>query len=94
MSGPQGNPSEQYCWIWWEGREPRVGFTKPLPRHNAVKYMRVLTREEVEKLANDREGVDTQQYLNSLLRTIEGQRTHIAKLESDLRAQTGRMGRL
>ena len=66
-------------WVWWEGRDPRIGFTKPLPRHQAVEYMRVLSREEVEKLAGG-EGVDTQQYINSLLRTIEGQRRHIETL--------------
>lgn len=66
-------------WVWWEGREPRMSFSKPLPRHQAVEYMRVLSREEVEKLAGG-EGVDTQQYINSLLRTIEGQRRHIETL--------------
>ncbi len=41
-------------------------------------YMRVLSRQEVEKLANGAEGVDALQWINSLLRTIEGQRQHIA----------------
>lgn len=75
------DPANEYVWVWWEGREPRIGFTKPLPRHSAVKYMRVLTREEIDKLAGG-EGVDTQQYINSLLRTIEGQRRHIGRLVS------------
>jgi hypothetical protein len=74
------------AWIWWEGREPRAGFVKPLPRHNAVEYMRVLSREEVEKLLNSKEGCDTQQLLNSLYRQIEGQRRHIARLEAEKKA--------
>jgi len=80
------HPSEDQrvdrVWVWWEGREPRIAFTKPLPRHNAVEYMRVLSRQEVEKLANDFEGVNVQQYINSLIRTIEGQRKHIAQLQT------------
>lgn len=74
-------------WVWWEGREPRLGFTKPLPRHNAVEYMRVLSREEVEKLAAGEDGVDMTQLLNSHLRTIEGQRRHIAQLQEQLAAE-------
>ena len=70
-------------WIWWEGREPRIGFTKPLPRHNAVEYMRVLSRHEVEQLASS-EGVDVMQMVNSQLRTIEGQRRHISTLQRRL----------
>ena len=81
------NPSEEKAvdrvWVWWEGREPRIGFTKPLPRYNAVEYMRVLSRQEVEKLASS-EGVDVMQMVNSQLRTIEGQRRHIARLTAAL----------
>ncbi len=50
-----------------------------------IEYMRVLSRKEVEKLASDwQEGADVQQYINSLVRTIEGQKRHIATLESQL----------
>lgn len=76
--------TDGHCWIWWdEQRHAQVSFTKPLPRHEAVEYMRVLSRKEVEKLAND-EGVDVQQLLNSYRRTIEGQKRHIATLEGQL----------
>ncbi len=50
-------------------------------------YMRVLSRQEVDELAG--EGVDTQQYINSLRRTIEGQRKHIASLERRCREYRG-----
>lgn len=56
------------------------------PEHwQALEYMRVLSREEVEKLAND-EGVNMQQLLNSYRRTIEGQRREIARLNSRVEA--------
>jgi len=75
-------------WVWWEGREPRIGFTKPLPRHNAVEYMRVLSREEVERQAAD-DGVDVQQLINSLRRTIEGQRHQIASMQRRIQETRG-----
>lgn len=78
MTSPQ---SEGRCWIWWdEHHRAQVSFVKPLPRHEAVEYMRVLSRKEVEKLASD-EGVDVMQMVNSLHRTVEGQRKHIADLQ-------------
>lgn len=53
-----------------------------MPEHRqAVEFMRVLSRQEIEKLASDVEGVDTQQLLNSQQRTIEGQRKHIGILQ-------------
>lgn len=68
------------CWIW---RRPdhhlEVNFTRPPDVHEAVKYMRVMSRQEVDKIAG--EGVDVQQYINSLLRTIEGQKRHIASMQ-------------
>jgi len=48
----------------------------------AVEFMRVLSRQEVETLANDAEGISVQQYINSLRNTIDGQRKHIARLEA------------
>ena len=51
-----------------------------------VEYMRVLSRQEVERLLNSEEGCDTQQLLNSLYRQIEGQRLHIARLEAEKKA--------
>lgn len=51
-------------------------------RGEAVEYMRVLSRQEVDKLAG--EGIDVQQYINSLLRTIEGQKRHISRLVTTL----------
>lgn len=77
------NLTEGRCWIWWdEEHRAQVSFTKPLPRHEAVEYMRVLSRQEVEKIAG--EGIDVQQYINSLLRQIEGQRRHIDRLVSTM----------
>lgn len=72
------------CWIWRNAfHEPCVTFTKPDPKmHPSVEYVRVMSRQEVEKLANDFEGVNVQQYINSLQRTIEGQRRHIRELQS------------
>lgn len=69
----------------WVGRDAIGGLMiyPKMPDHRqAVEFMRVLSRAEVDKLASDREGCDTQQYINSLVRTIEGQRKHIARLES------------
>lgn len=81
---PRLLPTEQKhvdrVWLWWEGRELRADFAKPrLLNGVAVEYMRVLSRKEVEKLASD-EGVDVMQMVNSLHRTVEGQRKHIARL--------------
>jgi hypothetical protein len=56
-----------------------VSITKP--PEPAIEYMRVLSRAEVEKLASY-EGVDLRQLLNSLHRTIDGQKKHIARLEA------------
>ena len=71
------------CWIYRDGYHyAQVTFTKPDTRlyPTAVEYMRVLSRQEVEKLASD-EGVDVMQMVNSLHRTVEGQRKHIADLQ-------------
>lgn len=71
------------CWIYRDGYHyAQVTFDKPDRRlyPTAVEYMRVLSRQEVDKIAG--EGVDVQQYINSLLRTIEGLRRHIARLEN------------
>ena len=71
------------CWIYRDGYHyAQVTFTKPDKRlyPTAVEYMRVLSRQEVEQLANS-EGVDVMQMVNSQLRTIEGQRKHIATLQ-------------
>lgn len=84
MSEPQGNKStDDRLWIWLEQSGlPRVSFVKPQAPIKADEYMRVLPRQEVEKLASG-EGVDVQQLLNSYRRTIEGQRRHIASLQED-----------
>ena len=69
----------------WVGRDAIGGlmiYWKMPDHRQAVEFMRVLSRQEVDKLANDREGVDAGQWINSLLRTIEGQRRHIARLEN------------
>lgn len=75
------------CWIYRDGfHHPHVTFTKP-DRHlypAAVEYMRVLSRQEVDELWNGEEGVDAMQLVNSLMRTVEGQRKHIASLEAKL----------
>lgn len=70
----------------WVGQDAIGGLMiyprRPHPADNqAVEYMRVLSRQEVEKLASD-EGVDPMQLINSLHRTIDGQRKHIAQLEA------------
>jgi hypothetical protein len=65
-------------WVWRTERDSlQVSVTRP-PVGPADEYMRVLSRHEVDKLAGD--GVDVQQYINSLLRTIEGQRKQIASM--------------
>ena len=69
-------------WIWRNAfHEPCVSFTKPDPKvHLSVEYMRVLSRQEMERLASV-EGVNVQQMINSLHRTIDGQRKHIETLQ-------------
>lgn len=42
--------------------------------------MRVLNRAEVERLGKSDEGVDVQQQLNSMQRTIDGQRKTINRM--------------
>jgi hypothetical protein len=71
-------------WVWKEGRVlcVREG-SRPTVIPVATEYMRVLSRQEVDKIAG--EGVDVQQYINSLLRTIEGQRREIRGLNEALR---------
>jgi len=81
------------CWIWRDSQHyPHVAFTKPEKIHPSVEYMRVLTRGEVERLANDTEGVDAMQMINSLHRTIEGQRKHIKRLQEQLQAAEHELG--
>lgn len=71
---------EDRAWMWRDAEHvPHWSFTKPDAAVKSLEYMRVLSRQEVDKIAG--EGVDVQQYINSLLRTIEGQRKHIANLE-------------
>jgi len=73
------------CWIYRDGYHyAQVTFTKPDPRlyPTAVEYMRVLSRHEVERQAAD-EGVELQQLMNSLHRTVDGQRRHITSLQED-----------
>jgi hypothetical protein len=75
------------CWIWRDSAHyPQVALSRPDPRlyPTAVEYMRVMSRQEVEKLANS-EGVDVMQMVNSQLRTIEGQRREIRRLNEALR---------
>jgi hypothetical protein len=71
----------------WVGRDAIGGLMiyPKMPDHRqAVEYMRVLSRAEVDKLASY-EGVDTLQLINSLHRTIDGQRKHIARLQRENR---------
>jgi hypothetical protein len=75
------------CWIWRDHMHyPQVAFTKPDRVHKAVEYMRVYSREEVERLADTEAGVDTQQLINSLYRTVDGQRREINRLKAKLEA--------
>ena len=88
MSGPRQTGRDERsgadrCWIYRDGYHyAQVTFTKPDTRlyPTAVEYMRVLSRQEVDKIAG--EGIDVQQYINSLVRTIEGQRRHIERLQN------------
>lgn len=74
------------CWIWRNVfHETCVSFSRPDPKaHPSVEYMRVLSRQEVDRLYNGAEGVDVMQLVNSLHRQIEGQRRHIANLTRKL----------
>lgn len=75
------------CWIWRDSYHyPQVAFSKPDSKlyPTAVEYMRVLSRAEVEKLAFGEAGVDPMQLINSLHRTIDGQRREINSLKERL----------
>jgi hypothetical protein len=76
------------CWIWRDSMHyPRVSFSKPDPKiQPSVEYMRVLARAEVDRLAFGDEGVDAMQLINSLHRTIDGQRREINRLKEQLSA--------
>ena len=80
-SGRDERSGADRCWIWRDSfHYPKVSFTRPDPKvHPSVEYMRVLSRQEVDKIAG--EGIDVQQYINSLLRTIEGQKRQIASMQ-------------
>lgn len=82
MSGPQGNKADKRMpdsvWIWRDNFGLLFYGDKRPERIECIEYMRVLSRQEVEKISG--EGIDVQQYLNSLLRQIEGQKRHIATL--------------
>lgn len=68
-------------WLWYDScHYPQVSFSKPDQIHEAVEYMRVLNRAEVERLGKSDEGVDVQQQLNSMQRTIDGQRKTINRM--------------
>lgn len=83
MTGTERTLPAERVWVFRDQSDVlRVKLTKPDPPYQGVEYMRVLSRQEVDKLAT--EGVDTQQYINSLLRTIEGQRKHITQLQGRL----------
>jgi hypothetical protein len=68
-------------WVWNQGGETRAQ-AGPRPCNEACEYMRVLSRREIEKLAGD--GVDVQQFINSLLRTTDGQRQQISALRKNI----------
>lgn len=82
------------CWIWRDGYHyPQVSFSRPDPKARpSVEYMRVLSRDEVERLWQSQEGVDGMQLVNSLMRTLEGQRKHIRQLQEKLRAAEQELG--
>ena len=72
------------CWIWRDGYHyPQVSFTKPESHIKSVEYMRVMTRAEMEKAAGGEEGVDLMQMINSMQRTIEGQRKTINRMAKE-----------
>jgi hypothetical protein len=74
------------CWIWRDSYHyPQVAFSKPDPKvRPSVEYMRVLSRDEVEKLAYSESGVDSMQLINSLHRTIDGQRREINRMRTEI----------
>lgn len=75
------------CWIWRDSYHyAQVSFSKPDPKlyPTAVEYMRVLSREEVEKLAFSEAGVEPMQLINSLHRTIDGQRREINRMRTEI----------
>lgn len=76
------------CWIYRDGYHyAQVAFSRPDPKlyPTAIEYMRVLSRAEVDKLWQSQEDVDGLQLVNSLMRTVEGQRKHIARLQQELK---------
>ncbi len=77
MTGTERTLPER-VWVGQDTIGSLVIYWKMPDHRQAVEFMRVLSRQEVDKLVGD--GVDVQQYINSLLRTIEGQRKHIARL--------------
>lgn len=83
---PERKPAPERVWVGCDAIGGLMVYPKRPEHGQAAEYMRVLSRQEVEKLAGD--GVDVQQYLNSLLRTIEGQRRSIANLRDQLTAMT------
>jgi hypothetical protein len=82
MSERQGRGLDiERVWITKRDEQMHV-VTGPRPADDAVEYMRVMSRDEVEKLAFSQDGIDTQQLLNSQRRTIEGQRREIHRLSA------------
>ena len=72
----------------WVGKDAIGGLMvyPRMPDHRqASEYMRVLSRAEVEALAESLDGCDPMQLINSLNRTIEGQRKHIATLQGSVK---------
>jgi hypothetical protein len=85
------------CWIYRDSYHyAQVSFSKPDAKlyPTAVEYMRVLSREEVEKLAFSEAGVDPMQLINSLHRTIDGQRRDINMLKEKLAVRDRENGAL
>lgn len=82
------------CWIWRDGYHyPQVSFSRPDPKvRPSVEYMRVLSRDEIDRLWQSQEGVDAMQLVNSLMRTVEGQRKHIRRLQEQLQAAEHELG--
>lgn len=74
-------------WVWRDAGGALRCASGARPAAAAVEYMRVMSRDEVEGLAL-REGCDSQQFLNSVRRTIEGQRREIARLNAKVAALT------
>jgi len=80
--------TDEHVWITYGGEV----FRERPKTIQAVEYMRVLSRQEVEKIAGD--GIDVQQYLNSLLRQIDGQRREINRLKETLAVRDRENGAL